>query len=219
MKDPSPSRQLFTEMEPLFSTTKMSVKGFNVITVASICEGNYWHQNDVFFRSQCHWWESIPQNIQSKWDCQMHSWLPVRHSPQVSSLKLQQSSQNIRIYIFLSDVTCNGCPPGKYKNGCHRVLLVAVGTAGTSTTGRSVLVRRLSLGYPTIKTYIWLLNFMTTKRSFLLKTWNNRQSTNIIALRSTPQGSWAALHLSLCLCPVSVLTHKILTGLPHYAAP
>lgn len=39
------------------------------------------------FRFLCSWWESIPQNIQSKSDCRMHSWLSSLHCPQVSSLK------------------------------------------------------------------------------------------------------------------------------------
>lgn len=47
-KDPSLSKQLFTEMEPLFSATKMSVKRSNFITVAGVCEGNNSHLTNYF---------------------------------------------------------------------------------------------------------------------------------------------------------------------------
>lgn len=48
MKDPSLSKQLFTEVEPLFSATKMSVKSSSFITVARVCEGNNSHRSDYF---------------------------------------------------------------------------------------------------------------------------------------------------------------------------
>lgn len=48
MKDPSLSRQFFTATEPLFSTTKMSVKASSLISAFGVCEGNNSHRTDHF---------------------------------------------------------------------------------------------------------------------------------------------------------------------------